>query len=267
MQLDTESVLTAAAFVRTYDPPGYADPWQAVQDYQQVHHYAAQHPEKGSSAIANALNLPRGRIRPWVEDDARPDCVRGMETAENRGWLPLGFDSDSFLALNQLVAWVFSGGSINANYVPAFAATTESSQDVIATVFEKLDLPFRLERLNEKGRATEAVPEVDASVLGRVLSCLGAPVGVKNDRRQLSLPTYLEYAPPAIRRTFVHIYLMNRGVRRQRENTRIQLSEQRSESYLDQLASLIRTVARDERVIVSGTNIYLSEAAVTALMS
>ena len=76
-------------FVRTYDPPAYADAWECVKDYQRTIELAAEKPSLGSAALATTLGLPRSRIRPWVRDEspARPDCVRGLQIAETNGWV------------------------------------------------------------------------------------------------------------------------------------------------------------------------------------
>jgi hypothetical protein len=58
---------------RTYG--GDRDGWERVTEYQRVLEYTGKHPDKGSSAVASAVGLPRGRIRPWIDDGARPDPV------------------------------------------------------------------------------------------------------------------------------------------------------------------------------------------------
>ncbi len=82
--------------------------------------YVSQHPSKGSYAISNALELPRGRVRGWI-DDGKPDAARGIEVARDYGWLDATMQDQTFLALNTLVANVFSGGSIATDtFVPSF---------------------------------------------------------------------------------------------------------------------------------------------------
>ena len=54
----------AQALARTYDHPSYEDPWGVIEDYKRVQEYHAEHPDVGSHAVAQALDLPRGRIRP-----------------------------------------------------------------------------------------------------------------------------------------------------------------------------------------------------------
>ncbi|SDD44600.1 hypothetical protein SAMN05192552_102339 [Natrinema hispanicum] len=47
---------------RTYDGSAYADPYETVQEYRAVMRYASQHPNKGSHAVATAIDTPRSRI-------------------------------------------------------------------------------------------------------------------------------------------------------------------------------------------------------------
>ncbi|ELY42883.1 hypothetical protein C496_06102 [Natronorubrum tibetense GA33] len=66
--------------------------------------------------------MPRGRIRSWVDGNEKPDAVRGIEAACEYGWLDATYRDREFMALNTLVANVFSGGSIvTENFVPLFA--------------------------------------------------------------------------------------------------------------------------------------------------
>ncbi len=61
---DNVVVLDERDLARTYNTPAYEDPYTAVMDYEAVMRYASEHPNKGSSAISTALEIPRGRIRP-----------------------------------------------------------------------------------------------------------------------------------------------------------------------------------------------------------
>jgi len=252
----------AKRLARTYDPPGYADPWKVVEDYQRVIEYAADHPNRGSQAVATALELPRSRIRPWVDDNSQPDVVRGIQTAEEHGWLVEDQDAQEFQALNRLVAWIFSGGAINDNFVPSFA--TDGTDDCPVTMhLGALGLDWRVERAEDPSRATEVIPTTNASVLGRTLVALGAPSGVKNESADVSLPEYLDDAPDHIQESFVDVYLDNRGQQHPDKAT-MTLREDRSTPYLHDLAALFEAVA-GEPVTVSEQNVILSADAVRAL--
>lgn len=106
------------------------------------------------------------------------------------------------------------------------------------------------------------VPREAASVLGRLLSCLGAPVGQKASEA-VSLPGYLDAAPDAVRRTFVDVYLRNRAQTHPDKRT-VTIHEDRSRAYLEAVADLLADVS-GERVTVAGNNVIVSAAAVDAL--
>lgn len=112
-------------------------------------------------------------------------------------------------------------------------------------------------------RAAEYRPATDASVLGRVLSLLGAPVGSKNADASIELPAYLDSAPDPIRQEFVEVYLRYRGVWRS-ESRILEFREERSSSYLRALARLIEDVA-GAPVSSSEHNVTLSVAATRAV--
>jgi len=100
----------------------------------------------------------------------------------------------AFEGLNRLVANVYSGGSIAAqNYAPSFALS--NGED--SRVFDALELAGVEYTVvgDRDGRADEARPTDNGTVLGRVLSVLGAPVGPKAEQR-LSLPDYLAMHRP-----------------------------------------------------------------------
>ena len=83
----TDTRAAKKALVRTHDQPSYRDPWRVVQDYRRVRRAMADHPDKASSALSSEVNLPRGRIRPWVDGDSKPDCLRGLGMAQEYGWI------------------------------------------------------------------------------------------------------------------------------------------------------------------------------------
>lgn len=243
------------AFARTYATPSYEDPWKAVEDYYRVLEYSAAHPNEGSSAVSTAVELPRGRIRPWMDDGSRPDPVRGIETLEARGWLDLDWDEPPFTTLNALVAWIFSGGSIDAqSFVPTFAIESGPVDFVLEEAFTQLDVEFSVVRRNDEKRATEYRPSTDASVLGRLLYVLGAPLGEKTADSDLSLPSYLDGAPRSVRLDFARVYVRNRGVERpDRPNRPVTFREERSKEYLREF--------RDFLVDVVGTEAWIRGSA------
>ena len=233
---------TPPNLARTYAPPAYTDPWKLVEDYQRVIEYMGTHPNKGSTAVANALDLPRSRIRPWLNGSI-PDAVRGIQFAEQKNWLNLSVTDPCFRAFNALVAWIFAGGSIDeSRHVPLFTIPSREAEIHLETYFEQIDCEYEVVREADAGRATEARPKTGGAVLGRLLIVLGAPIGTKNEAADISLPAYLDDAPPRIRSEFVDVYLLHRGQRCSEKDT-IVLNESRSESYHQALAALIELVA------------------------
>lgn len=252
-------LVTGQALARTYSHPSYADPWECVEDYFDVIEYASRNPDAGRQVIGSVLSLPPSRCRSWL-DGAVPDPVRALDVASEQGWLDLGFEDRVFRGLNVLTAWIFSGGSINRHYAPYFAVDTAGNRDMLdrAAATVGVDLDFTRSP-NEAGRAVELRPVRSASVLGRVLHILGAPVGPKNEATALVLPDYLFRAPTTIRREFAQVYVENRAADRPRKATR-SLREERSTRYLRSLAQLLRGLT-GESVTVSGKNVIISAAA------
>jgi hypothetical protein len=247
------------AFVRTYDHPAYADPWRAVEDYQRVRDFQAQHPDMGSAAVASRLDLPRGRIRRWMEG-SRPDCLRGLQTADDHGWITLDPRSDVFRGLNALLAWIASGGSIEREwYVPSWTIRNEADHELLDRAAEYAGTELDFVRGRSEGRAMELKPVQDGAVLGRVLTVLGAPRGEKNAQNPTTLPDYLADAPERIAQEFVQVYVHNRGHVRA-DTDRIRFREERPRAYLEALARLLRWLT-GERVAVSEKNVVISAAA------
>lgn len=231
---------------------------------------SAKHPSLGSQAISSRLDLPRSRIRGWIRkpDDeqrpARPDAIRGIQIAERRGWLPAHYGANTFSALSRAVAWIFSGGSIDTTwYVPLFTIGGTSDPRDLELLLDELGVGCRVSREVEEGRAAEYRPAQNASVLGRVLSLLGAPVGRKTPDAPINLPSYLTDAPDSVRREFIEVYLQNRGQRYEDKET-VHFREDRSIEYLHELSDFIGDVS-GERVTVSDRNIIVSADAMRSL--
>lgn len=76
------------------------------------------------------------------------------------------------------LAWLFSGGSVNDKWVPAFAVKRRTRW-LAEDVLDALDGGHSARHGDSDGRATEAIPAEDASALGRMSVTLGAPQGSK----------------------------------------------------------------------------------------
>ncbi|REA00141.1 hypothetical protein DEQ92_20605 [Haloferax sp. Atlit-6N] len=252
---------TEPAVARTYITP-IDDPWAYVLQYRETMDYVAANPNSGSTAVSTALNLPRGRVREWM-DGSVPDVVRGLRTARERGWLPESLRHPQARLLNCLVAAVFASGSIALeNYRPSFVVddtTSEGVTEVLAT----LGAGSRAIHADDDRRATELIPRRDGAVLGRVLAAAGAPVGPKAQLETLSLPAYLDDAPLSIQVDFVEIYVDSRGSELEGKAT-TPLLEQRNETFRRDLAALVSQVT-DEPVSVGTNGVYLSATAARRL--
>ncbi len=259
-----QPVIDERDLARTYDGGAYADPWTVVLDYQAVMRYASHHPDNGSYAISTALDIPRSRVRPWTENKSKPDPVRGIETARDYGWLDATYQDTEFTILNTLVANIFSGGSIDAErYQPWFALNHRHRRSHVIDVLEETRLGFEFYHDDDAGRATEVRPTEDATVLGRTLAVLGAPLGSKTEIEDLTLPWYLEEAPYETREMFVLAYLANRAIHHRDKDT-VHIQEERPQSYLDELAVLIEDVSK-EAVTVGEQQVTISAAAARSL--
>ena len=235
-----EPIVTEHALARTYDGGHYTDGWTAVEQYRRAVSYAHRN-DVGSSATAARLDMPRSRIRPWIDGDAVPEPIRAIDTGLEYGWLECGYGDPVFTGLNALVANVFSGGSIAAStYQLSFALNHLGENASVVDALELANVSYRVVD-DRDGRADEVRPTEDGAVLGRVLSVLGAPEGPKADQH-LTLPSYLEDAPTDVRETFVCAYLENRAVDHDAKDT-LTILEERNRSYLESLAELIESVA------------------------
>lgn len=240
--------------IDTYGPVNDVDPHEAVAQYRRVVEYTHKHPNKGSSAVSTAVDLPRGRIRSWVDSDGKPDVVRAIETAESLGWLDTT-EIDRQIAFVTLLAGIFSGGSIaEKNFNPSWSTDDEIVDTLLEEALTELGCGFTVRHEDSNTRSTEIVPAEYASLLGRVLVAMGAPIGSKAEDT-LSIPDRLVEAADPVRERFVEIYLRNRiGIVDGRNAASV--LEDRPSSFRRELAALCRSVgveahSRDRYVVVS----------------
>lgn len=207
------SIPQPATLARTYTHRSYDDPWEAVTDYWRVMAAAERHPDAGSAALATKLDLPRTRIRPWLDDGATPSPVNAILTAHERGWFvdDLSLPATEGTALATFVAWVFAGGSITRDFVPQFVLRSSDRYASLGRLADAADyLGVELtERQRLEGRSNEFVPASDASIFGRVLHAAGAPVGPKAEQ-PLELPTWLADGPMNVKRAAAVTYVGER---------------------------------------------------------
>lgn len=251
---------TTRGVAATYNPPDDVDPWTRVEQYREVMDYAAKNPNAGSSAVASAVEQPRGRIRPWL-DGSRPDVVRGLETATEHGWLDPDPQGAMARALVELAAHVMAGGSIDSRHVPQVSVGRRVDADEIEAVYRALGVRSKRRHAEREGRATEIVPREAGSVLGRCLISIGVPQGSKQDIT--SLPRVAVDGSIQHRVSFASVYARHRAASYEDKDT-VRIQEDRPRAYLDALGALFRDVT-GEAVSVSNLGVTLSAAAAREL--
>jgi len=191
----------------TYQTTSNAAVWELVEQYRRVQQYIAEHPNAGSTAVATALELPRGRIRPWLED-GMPDAARGIETAATKGWLDATPSERVFAGLTVCHAWVTAGGSIaQRSWVPRFVVSAGDPEGTLQMALRAVDIQADTQHVASDSRATEYQPSTHGTVLGGVF---GAPVGEKAGTGQ-QLPDWLRSVPTATQRRWLRTYVSLRG--------------------------------------------------------
>ncbi|WP_435118914.1 hypothetical protein [Halolamina sp. C58] len=252
-----------AVFARTYSHS--EDPAALVDLYNDFQKVRAKHPNAGSSKLANKLGVSRSNIRKWVDDGAVPYVVQGLRTAETRGWIPMSFDSVEFRAMNRLVAWVMSSGSIHGErWDVQFVVDDDRARKRIEAALAMLELDA--EEYEEAGTGINGTllgVGADGSVLGRVLHSLGAPKGEGKRRPDVQLPPYLDRAPEGIQRAWLREYLKNRR-REQDGEPWISFGEDRPASYQRQFVELVEDVT-GASASASESDIYVTADAVREL--
>ncbi|MFC6951937.1 hypothetical protein [Halorubellus litoreus] len=275
------TIITPYALASTYPRNGELEAWARVQEYRRVQSYCADHPEKGSHAVATALELPRSRIRPWVDGDAKPDPVRAIDTARDLGWLDVDVDTDLGHAWTRLVAWIYSGGSLAADsYQPRFYARinenrgfVKSEMDVLATALDAVGLNYRVIERTEKApeamfgdeRVNEIVVDEHVTLFGRCLAAAGAHTGRKTTEAPAHLPEWLFDATPETRAVWCRAVVLNRGTMREYEPV-LAIKEERAESYHDDVERLFTELTHPDLVSRSGHNLYLDSRALDVLL-
>ncbi|WP_276257157.1 hypothetical protein [Halomontanus rarus] len=243
--MSSARLLGPKSLARTYHAHAYEDAWEIVEDYQRVLEYTGRHPNAGSQRVAKALDLPRARVRPWVDDGAIPHPVRAIQTAETRGWLPLEESAETFDPLNRLVAWVCSSGTIKPDtFSVHLLIRTDADRNRADAIVAALDLEYANEH-DENARTTELRIRDDGAVLGRLCWLLGAPL---DDETTDDIPSYLNDVSNDARLAFARTYLENRGEYWSFTDRWILEHRNRSDYYRRGLATFYRTLGADADV-------------------
>lgn len=229
----------------------YADPWGVIQQYYDVLDYAAR-TNAGRQRIANRFEIPESRVREWIDDEnpSKPDPLRGIELAEEKGWIPLSETSDRFPAMNRCIAEIYARGHLANNYRPVLVTPDEAVTARAEACFE--DLGLKTTTAHEgvhHGR--EVRPTKGGSVLGRVFSCLDVPA---NCEPPSELPSYLDSASEKTRAAFLAQLLDSRGLAWEWADQYAIPIPHRSARFHDRVARLARSFgpanAREESVVL-----------------
>lgn len=259
-QSTSSGVLQPQAFARTYNPVSHADAWDLVFEYDRVMRVASRNPNKGSGALASQLEMPRGRLRTWVDDGGAPDVVRGLETAADHGWF--ADDLDVTIAWATLYAGILGGGSIDVTgYRPHWTATPGAAADRIESALDTLGVGSQTHSRDD--RPDEIQPASDQSILGRALEALNAPVGTKNTETVEPVPAWLQEAPREARLAAVEVLVLYRGQGYSEKDT-VSLFEERSDAYRRSVVGLIESVV-DGDVSVGSRYVTISADAAREL--
>jgi len=263
----TDPHVVRTAFLNTYADPDDIHPLQQFEQYERVQAFREHNPNAGRATIGDTLDIPRGRVQGWVYDGTKPTGYEALQTVEGRGWLDLDWDSEQVTGLNELVAWIFSGGTINDGYTPVFNIEPETKSVCIEALERTGISDYSEGETNPDGGKSSPVVRVHSlqTVFGRLLVALGAPQGSKASQ-QYGLPCYLTVAPEDIRERFAGIYLLNRGVHYP-DRGRVVIREERTVPYLESLTGFFRSlttagVRRDGDYQISISELVLSDIAI-----
>lgn len=244
--------------VSTYSHPSVDNTYDIVEQYRRVMRY----PDDASSTkVAHDLDLPRGRVRPWL-DDKKPDAVHAIDTARELGWL-----ADEWTpvtrAFSRLVASLFATGTIREHgWVPSWTPKEIITRQQIRSDLNTIGTGWQHAHSESEHQTTEIRPKKHSSILGRSLAVAGAPVGKKHDS-VVDLPAYLNGAPLSVRAEFAEWYIRERGIQFENKATR-RIQVDRPAGFYRQIKELVEDVT-GESVTQSETGLTISAAAVRTL--
>jgi hypothetical protein len=255
------------AFVDTYDPPTDAEPWELIQQYEELEAVISANPELGRHALAETVGIPPGRVRSWRGDSKKPDPLRGLETARDRGWIINDWEDDRGNYLNILAAWICASGSIDQAWVPRFIVSEEQDEQALLTTFAALDIDPVAVHTDDTEQTTNYKPQQDASVLGRILFTWTGIRGYKNED-ETRFPRYPQMAPESICRAFAQVYVQHRGTMQNHSATNryVQIQSTRSDGYRQNLAEILQQVVSDPTAVrATGWPVRIYESALSEL--
>jgi|GEM_PF-3135099 len=189
-------------------------------------------------------------------EGSRPDCYRGLQTALSHDWLLESWGSDTARALNLLAAWVCASGSIHDDFAVHFVVEPDL-EDWFEELATDVGITVRRTRTDSEW-PPEYTPTEYQTVLGRVLHTW---TGVQGDKSALAtqFPRHPRFSPDEIAAAFAATYVRLRASPTDRYDTpAVQLQEDRSDRYYDDLRELLERVIEDASEIRgSGFPIYI----------
>lgn len=256
--MDTEPIISPKAFVRTYSPIGYDDPWELVEDYFTLVEFAAENPDVTPYKTAQLLGLSVDRTRNWYEG-AKPSAVKALEVVDALGWDETPWDSPTGRAFNIFAAAIYGSGTLGNDFHPAIMLTDDVDDEgqvaleaVVRTLVGSVEIALK----DDENRPPVLKPGDHGPILGRALYVLGVPKGPKT-APGYSLPEYLDHVSESLRREFVEVYVLLRAYHPSANSRRMDIKEERSPEYLESLAALIADVTGEEPTVRTN-GIYLS---------
>lgn len=270
------TLATARELAATFSTDGDITPWQRVQQYRQVADYTDRHPDQGSTAVATALDLPASRVKSWVYQGSKPNPVHAIDTAHEYDWLDLHPDSEDAKPWVELVAWIYSGGTIRSNMLhPSFYVDDtidilpDPPLDSLKTSLNDIGVGVEISTRDD-GKPREIRVRDDPILVGRMLTAMGAPVGEKRDNDQLRLPTWLFEADQQTQRVFARLYIQNQGSTQDSEQSSIRFFVGWADDFNQDLARLFREASGlndDDDVTLTSHMLKLSPDAVDAILA
>ncbi len=240
--------------------------WQTVEQYREAHRLRKENPDLARAEIARRVDRPASAVRGWLVEDKTPKPVKALNEAHQRGWIDIEPTSEQFRAINQLVAWIFSGGGVAERaFTPHFSVDDSLTLSTVSQLLRWVDLTYRIDS-DRPERGTVVIPRQAASVFGRVLYVLGVPRGVKAHKQKLGLPEYLTTLAEEHQRDFLRVYVLNRGRDLRKNNiTGTYLHSLRSETFCEEIKNLIESVTEGTATVGSKKEVWISANSVRDL--
>lgn len=252
------------AFLNTYAREGERHPLREFEQYDLIMTHRDNDPNTGARNLSRRLDLSESKINGWLSG-SQPTGFDGYEKLDNLGWFELEWDGDQFRAINELLAWIYSSGTILDRYRSRLTIDSDVMRADAEQLCERAGLEPVLSRSGHDDKSSELRLTEPGAAAARFFVAMGTPMGGKATQRY-GLPHYLSIAPENVRREFAARYIVNRGVARPNyAGPARSVAEQRPQAYLNQLYGLFRSLTDEEIRRGGEIEIHLSGAAVKSI--